>query len=89
MLMSRRRRGQTGRPPWLDERLHELVGKGLWMERVKPEQPSGYVLRDKDAVAELLAVEAELLRSEGLDPKWPGFAPSGKAESGPSHSDGA
>ena len=39
------------------------------MERVKPEQPSGYALRDQDAVAEILAVEAELLRSEGLDPK--------------------
>lgn len=38
------------------------------MERVKPEQPSGYVLWDKDAVAEILAVEADLLRSEGLDP---------------------
>ncbi len=27
LLMSRRRRGQTGRPPWLDERLYELVGR--------------------------------------------------------------
>jgi hypothetical protein len=25
LLMSRRRRGQSGRPPWLDDRLYELV----------------------------------------------------------------
>lgn len=50
------------------------------MERLKPEQPSGYVLRDKDTVAEILAVEAELLRSEGVDPRWPGFAPTDQAK---------
>jgi len=27
LLMSRRRRGQSGRPPWLDDRLYELVGR--------------------------------------------------------------
>jgi hypothetical protein len=27
LLMSRRRRGQVGRPPWLDERLYRLVGR--------------------------------------------------------------
>jgi hypothetical protein len=27
LLMSRRRRGQAGRPPWLDERLYKLVGR--------------------------------------------------------------
>ena len=57
------------------------------MERLKPEQPSGYVLRDKDAVAELLAVEAELLRSEGVDPRWPGFAPTGNDQSHQTDSD--
>jgi len=56
------------------------------MERVKPEQPTGYVLRDKEAVAEILAVEADLLRSEGLDPTWPGFGPAGKVESDQSRS---
>jgi hypothetical protein len=25
-------------------------------------------------MADVLAVEAELLRSEGIDPTWPGFA---------------
>jgi len=42
------------------------------MERVEP--PRGYVLDDKDAVAQIIAVEADLLRSEGIDPAWPGFA---------------
>lgn len=41
------------------------------MERVEP--PKGYVLTDKAAVKEIMAVEAELLRSEGIDPEWPGF----------------
>lgn len=42
------------------------------MERVEP--PRGYVLDDKDAVAKIIAVEADLLRSDGMDPAWPGFA---------------
>jgi hypothetical protein len=50
------------------------------MDRLTPEPPSGYVLRDKDAVAEILAVEAELLRSEGVDPRWPGFSPANNAQ---------
>ncbi len=41
------------------------------MERVEP--PKGYVLADKESAEEILAVEAELLRSEGIDPAWPGF----------------
>lgn len=41
------------------------------MERVT--LPKGYVVHDKRSVEEILAVEAELLRSEGIDPKWPGF----------------
>lgn len=41
------------------------------MERV--DRPKGYGLTSKDAVKEILAVEAELLRSEGIDPTWPGF----------------
>jgi len=41
------------------------------MERV--ELPKGYVLADKQAVEQIMKVEAELLRSEGIDPKWPGF----------------
>ena len=41
------------------------------MERVEP--PKGYVLTSKDAVKEILVVEADLLRSEGIDPAWPGF----------------
>ncbi len=41
------------------------------MERV--EAPKGYVLKDKAAVQQIMAVEAELLRSEGIDPDWPGF----------------
>jgi len=41
------------------------------MERVEP--PKGYVLANKQTVEEIIAVEAELLRSEGIDPRWPGF----------------
>lgn len=41
------------------------------MERVEP--PKGYVLADKQTVEQIMAVEAELLRSEGIDPRWPGF----------------
>lgn len=41
------------------------------MERVEP--ASGYVARDRQSVERILAVEAELLRSEGIDPTWPGF----------------
>lgn len=41
------------------------------MERVEP--PKGYVLEDKAAVLQIMAVEADLLRSEGIDPAWPGF----------------
>jgi hypothetical protein len=44
------------------------------MERVEP--PKGYVLTDKAAIRKIMDVEAELLRSEGIDPAWPGFAES-------------
>lgn len=44
------------------------------MERVEP--PNGYVLSSQDDVNEIMAVEAELLRSEGIDPAWPGFPDS-------------
>ena len=44
------------------------------MERVEP--PKGYVLTSQDDVHEIMAVEAELLRSEGVDPVWPGFPES-------------
>ncbi len=37
------------------------------------EQPRPYVLRGSDAIDEVLELEAELLRSEGIDPHWPGF----------------
>jgi hypothetical protein len=30
-------------------------------------------------VQDVLAVEAELLRSEGIDPAWPGFEETGAA----------
>jgi hypothetical protein len=42
------------------------------MERVEP--PQGYIVKDRESVEELLEVEAELLRSEGIDPTWPGLA---------------
>jgi hypothetical protein len=41
------------------------------MERVEP--ASSDVVHDRASVENILAVEAELLRSEGIDPTWPGF----------------
>jgi hypothetical protein len=41
------------------------------MEPVEP--VSGYVVHDRESAEEILAIEAELLRSEGIDPTWPGF----------------
>jgi hypothetical protein len=35
--------------------------------------PSGYVLGRDQKIEDILEVEAELLRSEGIDPGWPGF----------------
>lgn len=35
--------------------------------------PSGYALGKEQRLEDVLAVEAELLRSEGIDPSWPGF----------------
>jgi hypothetical protein len=41
------------------------------MERIEPVK--GYVLDGPHAVEKLLAVQEALLRSEGIDPRWPGF----------------
>lgn len=41
------------------------------MERLSP--PVGYMLGEDQQVQDVLAMEAELLRSEGIDPAWPGF----------------
>jgi hypothetical protein len=38
-----------------------------------PTPPKGYVLSEQHGIKEVLEVEAELLRSEGIDPQWPGF----------------
>jgi hypothetical protein len=46
--------------------------EGDGVERV--EVPTGYVLGEHQTVQDVLAVEAELLRSEGIDPTWPGFS---------------
>ena len=35
--------------------------------------PVGYMLGKDQRVEDVFAVEAELLRSEGLDPEWPRF----------------
>lgn|GEM_PF-6405581 len=39
------------------------------LERLSP--PVGYMLGQDQRVEDVLAVEAELLRSEGIDPAWP------------------
>lgn len=41
------------------------------MDRI--EAPKGYVVQDRRSVEKILATEAELLWSEGIDPAWPGF----------------
>lgn len=45
------------------------------MDDMKPprSQPKGYVIGTQRRIADVLAMQSELLRSEGLDPKWPGF----------------
>ncbi len=48
------------------------------MERVTP--PKGYAVTSKQDVEEILAIEADLLRSEGVDPRWPGFPGDRKPE---------
>jgi hypothetical protein len=40
------------------------------MERL---MPVGYVLGEGRRAEDVLAVQADLLRSEGIDPAWPGF----------------
>jgi hypothetical protein len=52
------------------------------MERVTP-PPKGYTVTTKQDVEEILAVEAELLRSEGVDPRWPAFPDDQKSEDQP------
>jgi hypothetical protein len=52
------------------------------MDRVTP-PPTGYTVTTKQDVEEILAIEAELLRSEGLDPRWPGFPDDRKPEDQP------
>jgi hypothetical protein len=47
------------------------------MERLSP--PVGYTLGKDQQVQDVLAVEAELLRSEGIDPAWPGLEETGAA----------
>jgi hypothetical protein len=41
------------------------------MERVTVTK--GYLLSDEQRIEQILAVQEELLRSEGVDPTWPGF----------------
>ena len=47
------------------------------LARVAPDR--GYRLGDGYTFADVLAVEAELLRSEGIDQAWPGFDPGREA----------
>jgi hypothetical protein len=44
---------------------------GNRVERLAP--PVGYMLGEDRRAEDVLAVQAELLRSEGIDPAWPGF----------------
>ena len=47
------------------------------------ERPSGYLIADEEAAKALLAAEAELLKSEGIDPAWPGFPEEPSGEESP------
>lgn len=69
---------------------HELVADitALLMSRRRcgalahgtADAPRGYTVATKQDVEEILAIEAELLRSEGVDPRCPGFAEARKTE---------
>lgn len=49
------------------------------MEPVR--KPHAYVLRGDQRIEDIRAVEAALLESEGVDPRWPGFdAPDDPAD---------
>jgi hypothetical protein len=46
-------------------------------ENDRPErlaQSDGYRLGQGQSAEDVLAIQAELLRSEGIDPTWPGFS---------------
>jgi hypothetical protein len=43
--------------------------------------PGGYVLGKDQRITDVLAVEDELLRSEGIDPTWVPFTEFAEAES--------
>lgn len=47
------------------------------MERLNAS--GGYVLGENQRVEDILAADAELLRSEGIDPTWSGFDESREA----------
>lgn len=50
---------------------------------MKPKtDPTVYALRGDQRVSDVLEMEAELLRSEGLDPRWPGFEERPEREQG-------
>jgi hypothetical protein len=40
------------------------------------ESPEGYLLGPNRTPEDVLAVADELLRSEGINPDWPGFKPA-------------
>jgi hypothetical protein len=42
--------------------------------------PGGYVLGKNQRITDVLAVEDELLRSEGIDPAWVPFTEAERAE---------
>lgn len=54
----------------------QLAGESDGVERLNP--TDGYLLAEDQRVEDVLAADAELLRSEGIDPTWPGFSQRGK-----------
>ncbi len=44
------------------------------------DEPRPYVLRGSQRLEDILRIEADLLRGEGIDPEWPRFKDNDDAE---------
>ena len=59
---------------WIERRSITLPSAStLLSKQPQPAFQHGAAITTKQDVEEILAIEADLLRSEGVDPRWPGF----------------
>jgi len=72
LLMARRHRNGIWQATMAGRRDIQPRKEGDGVERLA--SPVGYMLGEGRRAEDVLAVQAELLRSEGIDPAWPGFA---------------